>query len=639
MPSDSPASSPTASAPATTTRSPERAATSLTEFLERHPWPAEWLRFGSPVDHFWTYDVPMPKHALWPHLTDTSTMNQRLGQPEMTFREENGRLVGSTVRAGMVMTWDEVPWQWEYEHALTNERIYRGGMLRYNRAIFEVHDEGDDACRVSIYFGGVGRSWLGWLALRYGMASMRDAFGKFFADLASAYRAQRPLVTRPPSTPLSDEVLARIDEIRRGLKDDGIGRGLADRLVAFVRDGDDDALSRIRPRELAAEWKIFDRDVVSAFLHATRRGLFVLTWDTVCPHCRGNRAQLQHLGEVPKAARCDVCEIDFDTTDAASLEVTFHVHPSIRAVEKRQYCAAEPARKPHIFVQRLVPPGETVSLATQLPVGRYRMRTRSGRTYVLLDVRATAEAEEITWRATDGGGERTTGQRPTIRVENPTDAPAMFVIESRDEDRRALRPSDLFALQDFRDLFSAEAIAADVQLDIGKQTILFTDVVGSTRYYEVVGDAAAFAVVRKHFLEAYAIVKRHGGVIVKTIGDAVMGAFTDPASALRASIEIQRFFNGKSEVSPLRLRVTIHAGRCIAVNLNSNIDYFGSTVNLAAKLQAIAGAGEIAFTPDVSEDPGVRELLEAERLPVEEVPFEMKWADERSIVAQRIRVE
>ncbi len=617
----------------------ERAAESLGEFLQRHPWPDAWRAFGPTVDHFWTYDVAMPKHAVWPVLTDTSAMNQRLGQPEMKFREENGRLVGSTVRAGMELVWDEVPWQWEHEHSLSNERIYRSGMLRYNRGIFEVHDAGPDRSRVTIYFGGVPRTWLGRLALRYGMLSLRSRFAAVFDELSRAYREQR---TPPPPGALpvlGEEPLARLREIESGLVEDGVEPSLATRLTTFVRESDDDAAARIRPRALAVTWGLDAREVIVAFLHATRRGLFVLSWDAVCPHCRGSRAQLLHLGEVPKAAHCDVCDIEFATTDPGVLEITFHVHPSIRPLERRQFCAAEPARKAHIYVQRTIAPKAEITVPTLLDAGRYRLRTRGSKNYVPLDLAADANEQAVSWRIADRSDGTLAKPHPVVRVENPSETEATFVIESRDEDRAALRPADLFAIQDFRDLFSAESIAADVQIDIGRQTILFTDVVGSTRFYEVVGDAAAFAAVRHHFREAYAIVKKHGGVVVKTIGDAVMGAFTDPASAVRASIEMQRYFNGRNPETELRIRITIHSGRCIAVNLNSAIDYFGSTVNLAAKIQAIAGAGEIAFTQPVYDDTAARAAIERESLAVATVPFEMKWTDEKAIPVYRIHVE
>jgi class 3 adenylate cyclase len=146
---------------------------------------------------------------------------------------------------------------------------------------------------------------------------------------------------------------------------------------------------------------------------------------------------------------------------------------------------------------------------------------------------------------------------------------------------------------------------------VGRQTILFTDVVGSTRLYATRGDPGAFVDVKRHFTEIYRVVRQHHGAIVKTIGDAAMASFARPVDALAAARDIQLCFPPGREDLSLRVRASLNAGPCIAVNLNTNIDYFGNTVNVAAKLQACAEAGQVAFPKVVADQPGVRELLEA----------------------------
>jgi class 3 adenylate cyclase len=199
-------------------------------------------------------------------------------------------------------------------------------------------------------------------------------------------------------------------------------------------------------------------------------------------------------------------------------------------------------------------------------------------------------------------------------------------LEDNGVDQNALRPVDLFSFQNFRDLFTAESLASDVKLEIGVQTILFTDLVGSTRFYDQEGDAAAFAEVRKHFLKTYEGVLKHDGAIVKTIGDAVMASFIKPSDALKAAVEMQEYFNGNNPDSKLRLRITLHTGSCLAVNLDSKIDYFGNTVNLTAKIQAVVNAGEIGFTEAVFNDKEAAGLLQQKGLVSEELQFEQKWS-------------
>ena len=71
-------------------------------------------------------------------------------------------------------------------------------------------------------------------------------------------------------------------------------------------------------------------------------------------------------------------------------------------------------------------------------------------------------------------------------------------------------------------------------------------------------------------------------------------------------------FPDSGGATPLRLRASINTGPCIAVNLNTGVDYFGSSVNVAAKLQACAGAGDIAMSTAVLDSPGVRDYLSEE---------------------------
>ena len=226
---------------------------------------------------------------------------------------------------------------------------------------------------------------------------------------------------------------------------------------------------------------------------------------------------------------------------------------------------------------------------------------------------------------------------PTLVLQNTSSEAKTFILEESQMDQDTLRPVDLFSLQNFRDLFSQEALASDIKLEIGVQTILFTDLVGSTKFYEVEGDTVAFAEVRSHFLKAYEAVKNNDGAVIKTIGDAVMATFTHPLDALKAAVEMQKYFNGKNPETRLRLRVTMNTGSCLAVNLNSNIDYFGNTVNLGAKIQAVAGAGQIGITQSVADDPEVKKFLQESKLPVEKVDFEMKWA-RKTISVYRIEI-
>jgi class 3 adenylate cyclase len=153
------------------------------------------------------------------------------------------------------------------------------------------------------------------------------------------------------------------------------------------------------------------------------------------------------------------------------------------------------------------------------------------------------------------------------------------------------------SLQDFRDMFSSEMLSLNETFSIENLGFLFTDLKGSTEMYERLGDAQAFALVKEHFYIMERLVREHSGAIVKTIGDSVMAVFNDPRNALLTAVEMIEAFDDLETVKKLKnsimVKVGIHHGPCIAVTLNERIDYFGTTVNIAARVQGLSDGRDV----------------------------------------------
>jgi class 3 adenylate cyclase len=199
--------------------------------------------------------------------------------------------------------------------------------------------------------------------------------------------------------------------------------------------------------------------------------------------------------------------------------------------------------------------------------------------------------------------------------------------------RPFLSGAEVLSNQAFLDLFAEETIVAGEGLVVRHLALLFTDVQGSTALYERIGDLKAFDLVRLHFGHLREVIAANSGALVKTIGDAVMASFTDPRDALRAALEMRdriAQFNHDSGADLIAIKIGLHAGACLAVTLNDRLDYFGQTVNIAARVQALAEADEILVTDDVLDHPGARDLLRD--LPAQAGDVELKG------VAGRIRV-
>ena len=111
-----------------------------------------------------------------------------------------------------------------------------------------------------------------------------------------------------------------------------------------------------------------------------------------------------------------------------------------------------------------------------------------------------------------------------------------------------------------------------------------------------------------------AAVREHNGMVVKTIGNAIMGAFDDPRDAFTCAVQIQddfEIYNKNSGNDPAIIKLGIHAGRCISVAPNYRLDYYRTAANKAARLQGKSVGGDIVLSPEFAADPLVASLLEA----------------------------
>lgn len=142
-------------------------------------------------------------------------------------------------------------------------------------------------------------------------------------------------------------------------------------------------------------------------------------------------------------------------------------------------------------------------------------------------------------------------------------------------------------------------------------TVLFTDLVGSTDLYRRFGDVEAALRVHMHFDELRRGVELHEGQVVKTMGDAIMAVFKDPVRAVSAALELhenlRRLTN--DDHGELLVRVGLHRGKALQTQAGPITDYYGQTVNVAARMQQLSRAGEIRITHEVLTGRGVLDRL------------------------------
>jgi class 3 adenylate cyclase len=444
------------------------------------------------------------------------------------------------------------------------------------------------------------------------------------------------------------EVQALFDVLKHSA--DPKAAAAVERLVA---EGRDRALCRLNVLDFAKANSLDEEHAIAAFLHAARLGIFDMSWNMLCPGCGGvleAGATLKCLDH--DTYDCALCSAGYEPTLDEMVEVTFTVSPRVRKIAGhdpdqlpfaeycRQYFWGTGIDLPDNLEDRLdeftiealeLPAGDKAIVAIQLPaefvivfdpvthatqfidVKGDPTRERQALSVVFNEVKAQTGTVEMRPGPLRIAFDNQTGRRvlPGIWIANDA---LHHMLGNR---KPFLTAKRLLTNQTFRDIYRTDTMDVDQRLKITSLTFLFTDLKGSTQLYERVGDLVAYDLVRHHFKVLNDIVATETGAVVKTIGDAVMATFPTPDRALSAALrmrEAMQTINTERGNEDLLLKIGIHEGPCLAVTLNDRQDYFGQTVNMAARVQSLASSRSIFATGPIVEDAQSSKLLAASGL-------------------------
>lgn len=420
-------------------------------------------------------------------------------------------------------------------------------------------------------------------------------------------------------------------------------------LEEAVAKGTDRDLIRINALAFAQKHKLDTELTIAAFLHAARLGLFEMSWNVLCPGCGGVLGANASLKTVHQELyTCQLCAAGYEPTLDEMVDVTFTVSPRVRRIAGHDPDTLPPLEywreifwgsgsdlpddleeKTDEFTIELLelPAGEKAVVSIQLPAGMIVVFDPVTHAAHFIKVEGEPTRERQTLAIVYNNMSSPSGMlalRPgplRISFENQADRRALPSIWVYGEvlagilgrRRPFLTAKRLLSNQTFRDLYRTDALTIDQRLKILSLTFLFTDLKGSTELYERVGDLAAYDLVRSHFHVLHEIVAAEAGAVVKTIGDAVMATFVTPDRAIAAAIRMREGMarlNNERGHEDLLLKIGIHEGPCLAVNLNDRQDYFGQTVNIASRVQNLAIDRSIYATEPVVENEASAALLE-----------------------------
>lgn len=421
----------------------------------------------------------------------------------------------------------------------------------------------------------------------------------------------------------------------------------------MIAEGGDASLCRVNVLDFAKRVGVTDDQAIAAFLHASRLGIFEMQWNVLCPGCGAVLDSNTTLKNVQSTEyHCQLCASGYEPSLDEMVEVTFTVDQRVRRIGAhdpdtlmpgefyRQMFWGTWADLPDDLEDALdrieldsieLAPGEKATMSLQLPDKFCIVFEPITHAAQFIDVKGEATKDRRTlsmiYNKFAASHTMVDMQPGPLRIsfENKTDRrllPGVWIADDElhhllGKRKPFLTAKRLLTNQTFRDLYRTDALESDQRLKITSLTFLFTDLKGSTALYDRVGDIKAYDLVRAHFDLLNKIVAAEEGAVVKTIGDAVMATFETSNRAVSAALKMRDAIGqvgadaNEGQGGDLLLKIGIHEGPCLAVMLNDRQDYFGQTVNIAARVQGLADSRAILATGAVVEKPETAKLLEA----------------------------
>jgi class 3 adenylate cyclase len=414
-------------------------------------------------------------------------------------------------------------------------------------------------------------------------------------------------------------------------------------LERFIRTADDYDLFRVNPIRYGGLAGLSDADAIELFVHAAKVGLFEMDWLLICAYCPQVAGSFRELDQVHPRFQCAFCNAINDVALDDYIQVAFTVargvrdivfhHPEMLSVGDfyLRYNFSRGFIAPHGMTHEQlvavlsrgfadVEAHEHRSFDFEVTAGRFELLDLSHKLLLVFFANGEPAEPQGTLVQLESGRflvpDRPTAPRDMVlgdgrfsfrQTADLSPGQHTFGIENRTGDRGRfwfvqypfgfephlvqyepfLSGKRLLLTLCFGELYRAQLVDEGESLTVSDMTYLFTDLNQSTPLYESVGDVNAYFLVRQHFGILDKIIRERSGTIVKTIGDAVMACFERPQDAVRVAIEM------------------------IAVTLNDRIDYFGQDVNIAARIQGLAGANEVCISATVMEASGVDDIVKS----------------------------
>lgn len=569
-----------------------------------------------PLHLKWNWQLRSEPAKLWPLVADANRLFKNIGLPtvqstDITYDAKSMHRQLSYNSLKHADAWIEEPFEWEYPYRYGVKREYKSGSFSKMKIAIDLVPN-DRGTRLQYQLWAIPKNrflfHLYQLKFKIRLSAKLKAIFKKYAILTEHGTLPYEYDHKKQ---ISRSGRQRLNLIKNELYGCNVNRQILDKLCDFIQRADDLDLLRIHPKQLARHWQTDQNETLLTFLHSVKKGILNFNWDVCCPKCRKVKQRCKTLNEVHEPIFCSECNSEFHINFNETLQLSFRPHPLIRKVDERPFSEGGPRQKPHVHIQQYVKPGEKCYVRTKLEKqADYHIYSSNTKGKSLLRVDQQGQ-NTLNIRLTEKGfeGETSISDNPDLIFHNQTKSDQLFILEKVGWNPDIISAAEITSLQAFRDLFSHEILKQGEKIAVDQLTFMFTDLDNSTGMYNQQGDSRATGRVIEHFDILQKAIAQKKGAIVKTIGDSVMAVFTNPSDALQAFTSAQSMIGAKGHRNKLKLKASIHEGSCVAVNLNNRMDYFGSTVNVAARMVEMADENEIILSEKTIQNTPVKHIL------------------------------
>ncbi|MCX7997922.1 MAG: adenylate/guanylate cyclase domain-containing protein, partial [Leptospiraceae bacterium] len=515
----------------------------------------------------WEIQVNVPLEKVWNYVSNTDRINKAMGFDEVTYKlipsEFGGTvLYGTTKDGGLTSVYREYPFEWVEGQFVKVYREYTQGIFK--KMIFSIQYFPNSTSFTARFLiaAELKTSLLKPILTFQAKKKIIPKFNQIFLNVEKFHKGETKEVY--PKKDVNDTKV--FHEILKKLEQIPSNPILREKIAHLISNSFDEDLLKIRIKKLSKQLGENSKEVLRFFLQGARLGIFDVNYDILCPSCRGSKSSSKHLFELKEKVHCPSCNIEYGSEFDRNVEVTFTPNPSLKNINAKLYCFGGPGTTPHIRAQIRVEPNSKEKISFYFKSGEYKITSLQTNQTLYLSVASQFQKIPKISYPSQGHLEVAEGE-VEIEFENQNSYEIVCKVARDYFAEEILTAHEITTLQEFRDLFSSEVLRPDQEIAIQSLCILFTDLEGSTKFYNENGDALAYKIVSEHFDILIKNAYKYEGAVVKTIGDAILAVFRIPINALRYAIDVQREFEELRKKYPqnnMKLKVGLHMGPVIA---------------------------------------------------------------------------